>query len=821
MGAVALWVRSILRRRRGATVALAVLAGLSAGIVGASLQAARRADGAVERHAARSRAYDVFVRACPPEVKDPLLLSEAETLGQCVSNSAAKRLATEVLALMPEVEAWTTVGTHFVGVLDDSAKSGWGRGVLVQDIGSPDSVGAVNRQILVHGRLYAVNAPDEVVIGERAARVGGIQVGDVIRLASWRQDSRDAATATGIAPRTTPFECRVVGIVRTAKDVQNSSGGDLSGLYLPEALYAGPAWVAAHAGDLATYGFAVAVRLRDGPTSAGAFGHSLEKASRGWLIDEPETVTDVDVPALERGVEADRQAVLIFALIALGAGMVLVGLTLASQLRRELTDGQVLSALGLTRQGLMAGATVRAVVAGALGAAVAVVTVVTTSPLGPVGIARHLEYSHPVRLDWPVLAVVALAIPVYFAAVAVVVVALAHRWEPRPARPGVAAQTVPVGPVSRVALNFARGNFPRLATGVGAVAIAVAVAAGVLIASFDRVIDHPIRYGAWWDVAVGQYSDAGELESGVDRLTANPMVAGAAGFLEDPKTAVLNGVTVPFVALDPVVGRPPIAAMASGQAPATADEVALGAATARRLHKGIGDTITVTVSAGRHSNFSETVHVTGIAVLNNPVRPASNAGEGVLVSPDLARRLSGGKLVAQSVVIRFAPAADRQAAGDSVVSDFGGSTRPASPPADLRSLERLRFVPWLMAALVGVLALASLVYALVTLLQRHASDLAVLAALGMTKRQLRAVGPGVGIVLIAGSVVIGVPAGLVLGRGIWRVVGRRVFVPSGPVLAWVPMVIAPLVALAVAVGLAALAARSVTHRTPGKQLRTE
>ncbi|MEY2552399.1 MAG: hypothetical protein QOC57_259, partial [Ilumatobacteraceae bacterium] len=36
MGGIALWVRSVLRRRVGATVALAVLAGIAAGVVGAT-----------------------------------------------------------------------------------------------------------------------------------------------------------------------------------------------------------------------------------------------------------------------------------------------------------------------------------------------------------------------------------------------------------------------------------------------------------------------------------------------------------------------------------------------------------------------------------------------------------------------------------------------------------------------------------------------------------------------------------------------------------------------------------------------------------------
>ncbi len=71
MGAVVLWVRSVLRRSRVATVSIVLLAGVSAGVVGSAFQAVRRAEGSIERHAARSASYDVIVNGCPPEVPDP------------------------------------------------------------------------------------------------------------------------------------------------------------------------------------------------------------------------------------------------------------------------------------------------------------------------------------------------------------------------------------------------------------------------------------------------------------------------------------------------------------------------------------------------------------------------------------------------------------------------------------------------------------------------------------------------------------------------------------------------------------------------------
>ncbi len=817
MSAVALWVRSVLRRRIGATVALGVLAGLSIGIVGAAFQAARRADGAVQRSTNRSRSYDLVVQGCPPEAGNPDDLSFPQLVERCVGNDAARRFATEVVAPLPGVESWTTFGTLVVGVLDTSAKNGWGRGVLVQVVGSPDPVGAVERSVLVAGRFADPNSANEVVIGELAARAGHIHTGSAIRLASWKQEDLDAATARGSAPQNDPFESTVVGIVRTGKDIQTAAGADLTGEYLPDGLYAGPGWVAAHGDGLAMYGFGVGVRLKDGPGGSKAFAAALREHSKGWSIAPPDTMADFDVSSLQRVVEAERQAVLISAVIALIAVVVFVGLTLARQLRGELGEGAALSALGLTRGWLIVAGIIRALVVGLIATALAIATIITMSPVGPLGIARRLEYNHPIRFDWSVLGVVLAAVPLLFIAVAVVAAGIAARSARRPVRVDRTASTMPLGAVPRAALNFARGGSPRLAVAVGSVAVAGAIAAGALINSFDAVVRHPVRYGAWWDVAVGQYSDQDAAQAGIDSVTRNPNVADVAGFLEDSNTAKVDGGIVPFVSLLPYSGHPETV-MASGRAPTKANEAALGAATARRLHKRIGDTIEITSSA--LSTLDQQVTVTGIAVLNDPVSSTSNAGEGVVLHPDLALGLDIGQ-VSQSIVIRFDPLVDRQTAIDSVFRDFPGSARLAQPQTDLANLQRLRFAPWLIAALVGALALASLVHALVTLLQRHAKDLAVLGALGLTKRQRRRVGLGASLAIGTGCVVVGVPVGLVLGRWIWRVVARRISIPSGPVMAWVPTVSAPLVALAISAGVAIVATRWVTRRSPAVQLQAE
>jgi hypothetical protein len=817
MGGIALWVRSVLRRRIGATVALALLAGLSAGIVGAAFQAARRADGAVQRHGTASRSYDFLQQGCPSEVGDPGELSFPDLIAHCVSNDAARRLATEVVAPMPQVESWTTVGFLVAAVFDDAAWTGWGYGALVQAVGSPDAAGVVRRQILLDGRFADDRAPDELVIGELTASAAHLGVGDRIRVASWNQQDLDAAADGGLRPQTPPFESTIVGIVRTEKDVQIAQA-NITGAFLPDGLYAGPGWTTAHADGMAQYGFGVAVRLKDGPAMVEPFTAAMKQRAVGWFLAPRDTLNEVDQSTLNRVVEAERQAVLISAWIAVVAAVVFTGLTLARQLRRELADWKSLIALGVTRRGLVIGTVIRAMVIGAIASLLAIATVVALSPLGPLGIARHLEYSHPIRFDWVVLGCVLIAAPVLIGAIAALAAWVAVRAKRRRVESERRTSRWPLGAVTRAALNFVHDGSPRLAVAVGAVAVAGAVAAGALVASFDSVVSRPVKYGAWWDVAVGQYSDPDVERAGVAAITSNPMVSDAAGVLEDVNTALVDGVTVPYVSLVPYLGRAD-AVMHEGRSPTSAGEAALGAATARRLHKRIGDTVTITVST--LAKVDETLKVTGIAVLNNPVTVASNAGDGILLHPDLAVRLDVGSQVPQSIVVRFSPTADRAAAMKWIFAEFPGTARLASPQADLTNLQRLRFVPWLIAALVGALALGSLIHALVTLLQRHARDIAVLGALGMTRRERRRIGIGSSIVIVAGCIAVGVPLGLVLGGWIWRVVGRRISIPSSAVIAWGPTLLAPMAAFAIGLVVAAVASRWVTRRTPGAQLHTE
>ncbi len=749
---------------------------------------------------------------------DPSSIDAGAIQELCSNDEVASRLRREVLAGMPEVEASSLVGTDVVGIIRAGSPNGWGQLVLMQRYQSPDApVG--QRPIAVRGRLPEKLAPDEVAVGESTARAGGIHVGDRLRIGSWSQDNLDAAIDGSSAPETEPIESTVVGIVRQIDDVQSTDEGNLSGSVLPGYLFAGPGWSAAHGSTLAGYGTSTTVRLRGGAEARPAFERSLRRAAPGWFT-EIDSIDPENIAPLRRIIRSEQQATLIFALITGVAGLAFVGLSITRQLRRELVDAPPLVALGVTRRDLSVAGILRSLTIAVPAAILGVVATIAFSRLGPVGLARQLESAHSVRVEWWVLLPLVLVLIALFGAAGASVPSSVLRPD-RLARPGLSragAVLRPLGPVSRVGTSFARGRQTTATVVVGAVAISAIVGAALILQSFDSVIGRPARFGAWWDVVVGQYSDPEAVAVGVATIRDNRLVTAAAGYDAQENAATIDGRRVKLVATTPYIGHPtPITI--DGFAPTSRREIALGAVTARRLAKGIGDTVELSAISGP---TRARLRVVGIVVINDPVNRGGGAGDGAVVTPAVMRAIF--RSIPQSIAIRLDPAVERDAAIASLEREFPGSIRLARPPDDLQNLDRLRSVPVLIAGLVAVLAFITLGYALASILHSRRHDLAVLSAIGFTRRQRRRAGVATGLLIVGTSVVLGVPLGMILGRQAWSAISENISIPlvtpaAGSVLAVVAIVLAVAGVLAITVG---GACSLVANRfSPAEQLRSE
>lgn len=137
------------------------------------------------------------------------------------------------------------------------------------------------------------------------------------------------------------------------------------------------------------------------------------------------------------------------------------------------------------------------------------------------------------------------------------------------------------------------------------------------------------------------------------------------------------------------------------------------------------------------------------------------------------------------------------------------------------SLERVRNIPLVLAVLLAVLAAAALTHGLFSSVRRRQRDLAVLAALGFTRRQMVGAVAWQAATFAVVALAVAMPLGVVAGRRAWGLVADGLGIP--PALR-VPLGALSLVAVAtgvVAFAVATVPARRGARLRPAAVLRAE
>jgi len=125
---------------------------------------------------------------------------------------------------------------------------------------------------------------------------------------------------------------------------------------------------------------------------------------------------------------------------------------------------------------------------------------------------------------------------------------------------------------------------------------------------------------------------------------------------------------------------------------------------------------------------------------------------------------------------------------------------------DLTNLERVGYLPGLLAGLVALLAVGTLAHALVSAVRRRRCDLAILKTLGFGRGQVTQTVAWQATTFALAALLVGMPLGIVGGRWAWRLVAGQLGVVSGPVVPPVPVL---------AVGAGALLAANLVAAGPG------
>ena len=757
----------------------------------------------------------------------------------------------------------------------DAVESEEGPGGIVGVFGSHDGrYASTDRPEVRAGRLPT--GPSELAISAGAAEAAGMALGDVVPLAFWQLGVSDGLAAEAaqafddevIAPIGVEH-LRLVGLLTFPDEVlPNELYPRERGIVSPDVARRydcvppppDPALsLAENVRLLLPSNSAVSYRYYSVSFANGAAGvkPALDAFVReiAPLNDELAAIEDTSgrgstppsyflistetEPEAQRVARATQPTVAALGVLAAAAGLVtlvLAGLGVARESRRGRSVQEQWRQLGMTRWArtvVTAVPPVLAIVAGIAGAFV-VAAVLGTRPVGVVSV---LEPHRTRGIDH-----LAVAVGLFVAAgalmLALALVAGAARADAegarRPARNRLlqrASAAVP-RPASADGVRAAFGQ--RTATLViagGAVVTAACVAALVFGASLTALVGTPRTYGWPWDLALMTGSGYGDLDLPQARkvLTDDPDVAHwtTFGFLNeatldgDPMMSVVglerDTLDVDFPVL---VGRLPI----------RADEVALGAVTARERGLSVGDTV-------RISGVAEPAEaeVTGLVVfptLGPLFAGEVSAGTGMLLPQAMVE--AGGRTditldLATFVGIDLHDGVDAQAA-QQLQDRLAGIDLQGAParvyrtpirPPEVIEAAATRSVPLIVGGLlvvVGGLGLAVVSWASMRT-RRH--DVAVLRALGFSPRQVATSVRVQSVAVVAAALVVGVPIGIVIGRISWRAFARQLGVVSDPApggLAIAGLVVA---ALVLALAAAQLPARSAALAPPTVGLRAE
>jgi predicted lysophospholipase L1 biosynthesis ABC-type transport system permease subunit len=170
------------------------------------------------------------------------------------------------------------------------------------------------------------------------------------------------------------------------------------------------------------------------------------------------------------------------------------------------------------------------------------------------------------------------------------------------------------------------------------------------------------------------------------------------------------------------------------------------------------------------------------------VEGGDGIGEGGLVTADTLQSLDPeAALSVATIAVR--PGADREATRNRISEALGFAIGPLDVPGVIQNLDRVRSSPYVVAAILVLLALLSLANLIFVALRHRAREIAVLRAAGADRRWVGRVAHWHAVAFTVVVVALAAPFGVVLGRLVFRVaiaerigVAADTFVPVAALL---------------------------------------
>ncbi|MCU1463432.1 MAG: hypothetical protein JWO37_3507 [Acidimicrobiales bacterium] len=789
------------------TIALAVLVALAAGVVIAAAAGARRTDTAMSRFLDTTDAGDAG------------FFGDEEHLDQ--------------VEALPQVDSATRFAFMGLAILD--ANGHIDRAKVANPIAfvHVPHQRAAHGPILVDGHRPDRQREDEVSINEFAARNLHLGIGSHLTFGAFGRDQTDDWLAGGVVePRGPRVTVRVTGVVRSSDDVTTTA-------VPPDVLYMSrnnvlftDAFFQRYRDEVANFGVASSVGLRRGTADYPAWERAAHTVAGPDAQVGPGSDERTSGKETERSTHLQAVGLWLFAGLAALASLLVLGQAIGFQMALDARDTSTLVALGFTRAQLIVTALLRPGVIALGGGAGALVVAMALSPLTQIGLARVAEVHPGFDVNVAVLGVglVALITLIMLRAALTAWRVSSARGGSRHnivARPSRAAERLASAGGSATAVAGVRAAFetgrrrgavpaaPALA-GV-AIAIAAVTAAMTFGTSLQRFTTTPGLQGWSWDVAVGNpHTQTDIRDQAGPLLEQDPGVAEFAGITgEIGGELKADGAHVAVMGIAAAKGSV-APSMLEGRAPTTAGEVALGTTTLRDLHRHIGEDVTLEGdSAGGRFRIVGRALISPV-VVNGQIR----LGQGALLTLDGLHRISPDALVTQ-YLIRLRPGRDQGATLARMSAAFPGAVLKNIRPAEVENVWRVRALPTQLAAVLALLAAATLAHTLVTSVRARRRDLAVLKTIGFVHREVLSTVAWQAFVLTAIPIAVGLPLGIAGGRWAWTTLADRMGVAARPVVPVLAVLASVPAVLVVASVVAALAGRSAGRVRPALALRAE
>ena len=797
------------------TLVVTVIAGLLGAVALGALAGARRTESAYGRYLRSVRASDVFV-----DVPGPLL-------------PVIRAVEREPGAL--STAAWIGLNAEPVirGRRDDSFLTDAISGSLDGEFYRQDKL------TVLAGHLPPAHATSELVLTPAMARTFHLAVGDHM---TW--EFNQGKFVNGLPTQAQPRPAgRVTFLVAAIADVPPAlvdQFDDTPTAILP------PAATARFLDGEFQFGW-VAMRLRGGDAGVPALQRRLAGLARSVLRTYHYplgfTIRRMAVVQHEAQQAIEPQAL---ALAVLGglAGLALIVLMaqgLAQLLSRSAADAPMLRVMGASRSeaALAAGAFGGVAVLGAL--LIAIGGAIAISPLAPVGPVRRYDPVRGAQADWLVLgggsATLLVLLAVLLAWLAWRAVRAAREFPP--ARPSAVVSAanragLPVTAVTgiRQALGHGSGRprAPVRATLAGAVvAVTALVTTLVFGASLTSLVTHPRKYGWNWTVLIQAQGGWGNwTPATIGRLVSHQ--PGVTGWSEFGFAQLgIRGTEVPTMGIDRHTGavEPPTT---SGHPLMGHNQIEFGSVTMRQLGLRIGDQVRV-------GSYSRPLTVVGTVTLPSfgvILTDHVSLGRGALMDERTLLAVQGlpenptasqyhtsvsGPSYPSAAAIDVSPHADASALAARITTanpdGTPGGTYQLGPQRGAPVLNASQMGSQPLALATGVAAAAVLALGLTVLasVRQRRRELALLKALGLRSRQLRAVVAWQTSITLVVATAVGVPLGLVAGRWAWASFANAIGVVPTPVVPQLSLV-AGAAALLVAGNLLASGPAVIAARIP-------